>query len=127
MKRIGSGVRRRGAEILKRPLCARGIVPVEQVFAERGDIASVFGQRHGTAHGGGQNVTLGPPQRLKAQRRHERRVAASQAVQDYIAEQAYVIPLFEEPQVYGTATSVHGVAFESVGRPTFSGVWLAEH
>ncbi|MEA1262676.1 TIGR04028 family ABC transporter substrate-binding protein [Microbacterium sp. STF-2] len=57
----------------------------------------------------------------------DKRVAASQAVQDYIAEQAYVIPLFEEPQVYGTATYVHGVAFESVGRPTFSGVWLSEH
>ncbi|MEU4017387.1 TIGR04028 family ABC transporter substrate-binding protein [Microbacterium sp. NPDC028030] len=57
----------------------------------------------------------------------DKRIAASQAVQDYIAEQAYVIPLFEEPQVYGTATYVHGVAFESVGRPTFSGVWLAEH
>lgn len=55
------------------------------------------------------------------------RVAASQAVQDYIAEQAYVIPLFEEPQVYGAASYVHGVAFESVGRPSFSGVWLAEH
>lgn len=55
------------------------------------------------------------------------RIAASQTVQDYIAEQAYVIPLFEEPQVYGAATYVHGVAFESVGRPTFSGVWLAEH
>jgi peptide/nickel transport system substrate-binding protein len=57
----------------------------------------------------------------------DKRIAASQAVQDYIAEQAYVIPLFEEPQVYGTATYVQGVAFESVGRPTFSGVWLAEH
>ncbi|WP_449408683.1 TIGR04028 family ABC transporter substrate-binding protein [Microbacterium maritypicum] len=57
----------------------------------------------------------------------DKRVLASQAVQDYIAEQAYVIPLFEEPQVYGAATYVHGVAFESVGRPTFSGVWLAEH
>ncbi|WP_144873835.1 TIGR04028 family ABC transporter substrate-binding protein [Microbacterium sp. 1.5R] len=57
----------------------------------------------------------------------DKRVAASQAVQDYIAEQAYVIPLFEEPQVYGAATYVHGVDFESVGRPTFSGVWLAEH
>lgn len=57
----------------------------------------------------------------------EKRAAASQAVQDYIAEQAYVIPLFEEPQVYGAATYVHGVDFESVGRPTFSGVWLAEH
>jgi len=57
----------------------------------------------------------------------EKRAAASKAVQDYIAEQAYVIPLFEEPQVYGAATYVHGVDFESVGRPTFSGVWLAEH
>ncbi|MGK3950474.1 TIGR04028 family ABC transporter substrate-binding protein [Microbacterium sp. K2] len=57
----------------------------------------------------------------------EKRAEASQAVQDYIAEQAYVIPLFEEPQVYGAATYVHGVDFESVGRPTFSGVWLAEH
>ena len=56
-----------------------------------------------------------------------KRAEASQAVQDYIAEQAYVIPLFEEPQVYGTATYVHGVDFESVGRPTFSGVWLSEH
>ena len=57
----------------------------------------------------------------------DKRIAASQAVQDYIAEQAYVIPLFEEPQVYGAATYVQGVAFESVGRPTFSGVWLADH
>ncbi|KQR37022.1 TIGR04028 family ABC transporter substrate-binding protein [Microbacterium sp. Leaf159] len=57
----------------------------------------------------------------------DKRVEASQAVQDYIAEQAYVIPLFEEPQVYGAATYVQGVDFESVGRPTFSGVWLAEH
>ncbi len=55
------------------------------------------------------------------------RIADSQAVQDYIAEQAYVIPLFEEPQVYGAATYVQGFASESVGRPTFSGVWLQEH
>ncbi|MBO9624876.1 MAG: TIGR04028 family ABC transporter substrate-binding protein [Microbacterium sp.] len=57
----------------------------------------------------------------------KKRVADSQAVQDYIAEQAYVIPLFEEPQVYGAATYVQGFASESVGRPTFSGVWLQEH
>jgi peptide/nickel transport system substrate-binding protein len=56
----------------------------------------------------------------------EERIAASQAVQDYIAEQAYVIPLFEEPQVYGAATYVHGVEFESVARPTFYDVWLDE-
>ncbi|WP_433676333.1 TIGR04028 family ABC transporter substrate-binding protein [Microbacterium gorillae] len=53
-----------------------------------------------------------------------KRIAASQAVQDYIAEQAYVIPLFEEPQVYGAATYVHGIEFESVARPVFADVWL---
>ncbi len=54
----------------------------------------------------------------------DKRIAASQAVQDYLAEQAYVIPLFEEPQVYGTAPYVHGVEYESVGRPLFYDVWL---
>ncbi|WP_353115219.1 TIGR04028 family ABC transporter substrate-binding protein [Microbacterium sp.] len=57
----------------------------------------------------------------------DKRIAASQAVQDYLAKQAYVIPLFEEPQVYGTAPYVRGVAYESVGRPSFAGVWLQEH
>jgi peptide/nickel transport system substrate-binding protein len=52
------------------------------------------------------------------------RVKASQAVQDYLAEQAYVIPLFEEPQVYGAAPYVKGVEFESVARPLFYDVWL---
>src|SRR6187402_975526 len=47
----------------------------------------------------------------------DKRIAASQAVQDYLAEQAYVIPFFEEPQVYGTAPYVHGAEYESVGRP----------
>ncbi|MFE7843753.1 TIGR04028 family ABC transporter substrate-binding protein [Microbacterium sp. NPDC057407] len=54
----------------------------------------------------------------------DERIAASQAVQDYLAEQAYVIPLFEEPQVYGTAPYVQGVEYESVGRPLFYDVWL---
>ena len=53
-----------------------------------------------------------------------KRLEADAAVQDYLAEQAYVIPLFEEPQVYGAATYVKGVEFESVGRPTFYDVWL---
>jgi peptide/nickel transport system substrate-binding protein len=48
-------------------------------------------------------------------------------VQDYIAKQAYVIPLFEEPQVYGAAPYVHGVEFESVARPLFYDVWLEKH
>ena len=41
-----------------------------------------------------------------------------------MAEQAYVIPLFEEPQVYGAADHVHDVSFESVARPSFYEVWL---
>ncbi|MEZ3159001.1 TIGR04028 family ABC transporter substrate-binding protein [Microbacterium sp. BWT-B31] len=57
----------------------------------------------------------------------DKRVAATQAVQDYLAEQAYVIPLFEEPQVYGAAPYVHGIQFESVGRPLFYDVWLDKH
>ena len=54
----------------------------------------------------------------------DKRIADSQAVQDYLAEQAYVIPFFEEPQVYGTAPYVHGAEYESVGRPTFYDVWI---
>ncbi|KAB1654832.1 TIGR04028 family ABC transporter substrate-binding protein [Pseudoclavibacter chungangensis] len=52
------------------------------------------------------------------------RIAASQAVQTYLAEQAYQIPLFEEPQVYGQADYVHGFQTESIARPIFSQVWL---
>ena len=52
------------------------------------------------------------------------RLERSGDVQDYLAEQAYVIPLFEEPQVYGAASYVKGVSFESVGRPSFYDVWL---
>lgn len=52
------------------------------------------------------------------------RIANSQAVQTYLAENAYSIPLFEEPQVYGSLTDVEGFAFEAVGRPSFYEVWL---
>ena len=45
-----------------------------------------------------------------------KRDEASAAVQDYLTEQAYVIPLFEEPQVYGAAPYVHGVD-DRGGRP----------
>jgi peptide/nickel transport system substrate-binding protein len=54
----------------------------------------------------------------------DKRLERSADVQDYLAEQAYVIPLFEEPQVYGAAPYVKGIEFESVGRPTFYDVWL---
>ncbi|WP_072313930.1 TIGR04028 family ABC transporter substrate-binding protein [Agrococcus sp. Marseille-P2731] len=56
----------------------------------------------------------------------EGRVTASAAVQAHLTEQAYVLPLFEEPQVYGLQPVVHGFETESVGRPSFAGVWLED-
>ncbi|RXZ72597.1 TIGR04028 family ABC transporter substrate-binding protein [Agromyces albus] len=53
-----------------------------------------------------------------------KRDEASAAVQDYLTEQAYVIPLFEEPQVYGAAQYVHGFTTEAVARPQFYDTWL---
>ena len=54
----------------------------------------------------------------------EARQAASAAVQQRLAEQAYVLPLFEEPQVYGLRDTVQGFETESVGRPSFYDVTL---
>jgi peptide/nickel transport system substrate-binding protein len=56
----------------------------------------------------------------------EARVAASQAVQVYLAEQAYVLPFFEEPQTYGIAPTVHGMTYEAVARPLFSQLSLTD-
>ncbi|WP_214319525.1 TIGR04028 family ABC transporter substrate-binding protein [Nonomuraea sediminis] len=47
-------------------------------------------------------------------------------IQRYVLDQGYAIPLFEEPQVYGGAPYVQGVAFEAVGRPSFYSVWLSK-
>ncbi|SDL19525.1 TIGR04028 family ABC transporter substrate-binding protein [Nonomuraea jiangxiensis] len=44
-------------------------------------------------------------------------------IQRYVIDQGYAIPLFEEPQVYGGAPYVQGVAFEAVARPWFYSVW----
>lgn len=55
-----------------------------------------------------------------------KRDQASAAVQDYLTEQAYVIPLFEEPQVYGAAPYVHGFTTEAVARPLFYDTWVAK-
>lgn len=48
-------------------------------------------------------------------------------VQNYVLDQVYGIPLFEEPQVYAGAPWVKGVAFEAVGRPNFYDVRLEKH
>lgn len=54
----------------------------------------------------------------------EEREEASAAAQAYIAEQAYVLPLFEEPQVFGLQSSLKGFTTESIGRPSFYSVTL---
>ncbi|VDZ61071.1 ABC-type oligopeptide transport system, periplasmic component [Serratia odorifera] len=47
--------------------------------------------------------------------------------QRYLLDQAYVIPIFEEPQVFAGAPYLKGVSFEAVGRPSFYGAWLEKH
>ena len=46
-------------------------------------------------------------------------------VQNYVIDQAYAIPIFEEPQAFAAAPYVKGVSFEAVGRPSFYSTWLA--
>lgn len=54
----------------------------------------------------------------------EKRLKAVADAQAYVLDQAYAIPIFEEPQAFAAAPYVKGVAFEAVGRPSFYGVWL---
>ena len=54
-----------------------------------------------------------------------KRLALTGEVQRYIIDKAYVIPLFEEPQVFAAAPRVRGFGFEAVGRPSFYGTWIA--
>ena len=35
-----------------------------------------------------------------------------------------ILPIFEEPQVFGLTSKVHGFETESVGRPSFYSTWL---
>ncbi|TRX32145.1 TIGR04028 family ABC transporter substrate-binding protein [Corynebacterium guaraldiae] len=49
----------------------------------------------------------------------EGRIKASEEVQDYITEQAYALPLFEEPVVYAVRPGISGFSPESVARPWF--------
>ncbi len=39
--------------------------------------------------------------------------------QDYLTEQAYVLPLVEQPVVYGLRTHVHGFDTDPTGLPSF--------
>jgi peptide/nickel transport system substrate-binding protein len=54
-----------------------------------------------------------------------KRLAIAGDVQNYVIDQAYAIPIFEEPQAFAAAPYVKGVSFEAVGRPSFYDTWLA--
>lgn len=54
-----------------------------------------------------------------------RRLALTGDVQRYLIEKAYVIPLFEEPQVFAAAPRVRGFSFDAVARPSFYATWMA--
>jgi len=55
-----------------------------------------------------------------------KRLALAGEVQNYIIDQAYVIPIFEEPQAFAGASWVKDVGFEAVGRPSFYTAWLSK-
>ena len=57
----------------------------------------------------------------------QKRLQLAGEVQNYLLDQAYVIPIFEEPQVFAGAPYLKGVNFEAVGRPSFYGAWLEKH
>ena len=54
-----------------------------------------------------------------------KRLALVAEVQGYVLDQAYAIPIFEEPQVFAASPRVRDLAFEAVGRPSFYATWLA--
>ena len=64
---------------------------------------------------------------LSSEPNREKRLQIAGEVQSYVLDQAYAIPIFEEPQAYAGAPYLQGVDFEAVGRPRFYSTWLAEH
>ena len=50
------------------------------------------------------------------------RLAMTGRMQDYLSEQAYILPMFEEPQVYGFQPYIEGFSTEAIGRPSFYAV-----
>lgn len=57
----------------------------------------------------------------------QKRLQLAGDAQRYLLDQAYVIPIFEEPQVFAGAPYLKGISFEAVGRPSFYGAWLEKH
>lgn len=57
----------------------------------------------------------------------QKRLALAGEAQHYLIDNAYVVPIFEEPQVFAGAPYLKGVNFEAVGRPSLYGAWLEKH
>lgn len=57
----------------------------------------------------------------------QKRLQLTGDAQRYLLDNAYVIPVFEEPQVFAAAPWLKGISFEAVGRPSFYGTWLEKH
>ncbi len=55
-----------------------------------------------------------------------KRKAAIQAIEDYVLGQGYVIPLYDETQVFGLGPKVHGFGTESTARSWFYDTWLSQ-
>ncbi|MGV2099896.1 TIGR04028 family ABC transporter substrate-binding protein [Rhizobium sp. 21-4511-3d] len=66
-------------------------------------------------------------EQLSSEPDRPKRLQIAGEVQNYVIDQAYAIPIFEEPQAFAGAPYVQGVGFEAVGRPSFYSTWLAEH
>jgi peptide/nickel transport system substrate-binding protein len=64
---------------------------------------------------------------LAAETDRTKRLAIAGEIQNYVLDQAYIIPIFEEPQAFAAAPYLKGLSFEAVGRPSFYNVWLAAH
>lgn len=56
----------------------------------------------------------------------KKRLQLTGEAQRYLLDNAYVIPIFEEPQVFAGAPWLKGATFEAVGRPSFYGAWIAK-
>ncbi|WP_437611393.1 TIGR04028 family ABC transporter substrate-binding protein [Erwinia sp. V71] len=54
----------------------------------------------------------------------QKRLQLAGDAQRWLLDNAYVIPVFEEPQVFAGAPYLKGLTFEAVGRPSFYGAWL---
>jgi peptide/nickel transport system substrate-binding protein len=54
-----------------------------------------------------------------------KRMALVGDVQAYVIDQAYAIPIFEEPQAFAASPRLKDFTFEAVGRPSFYAAWLA--